>query len=446
MFKLFIDWFLYAPPDTKAGGGPTINEAVSDKDDIIRYLGQDDEPPETISLTTLKPAKEKEGKEDDARTGENEEEHPEGEETDEIEETEEVDELDLIAEDLEEPTEDQLELVTPVRRAEILKEFPELFKKFPSLEKHMYRDMQFSEIFPTPADAREASENSQTLQAFESDLLKGDIEKVLQYTKNDHPQSFNRLVDNYLEVLNKVDERAYDHVTGNIISHTIAAMAREARKSNNDALLSAASILNQFIFRTSEYKPPARLSKDTKPEDNEREERLSRREEEINKREFDRARDSLNTRVNNSIEATIAEHIDPKKTMTDYVRRNAIRDAKELLISLIEKDTRFKTLKDRLWDKAYKNNYSDSVLQEIRSAHLSKAKTLLPSVIKKARIDAIRGMGGRVRSGDNTDTTTEKDRRGPVRMGRPESRQTGKIKSAKDIPKGMSTLEFLNSD
>jgi hypothetical protein len=86
-------------------------------------------------------------------------------------------------------------------------------------------------------------------------------------------------------------------------------------------------------------------------------------------------------------------------------------------------------------------------VDKIRSAYVSKAKTLLPSVIKKARNDALRGMGKRVK--DDDDTTDESTRKkGPVPSGRPRSQSsnTGKIKEAKDIPSGMSTLDFLNSE
>ena len=43
-----------------------------------------------------------------------------------------------------------------VSRREILKEFPELFKKFPYLESAYYRNLQFTEYFSKPEDAKSA--------------------------------------------------------------------------------------------------------------------------------------------------------------------------------------------------------------------------------------------------------------------------------------------------
>jgi hypothetical protein len=131
--------------------------------------------------------------------------------------------------------------------------------------------------------------------------------------------------------------------------------------------------------------------------------------------------------------------------MSDYVRKNASREAMEMLSSLLDKDTRFMALKDKLWEAAYSGHFNRETIERIKSAYLSRAKTLLPTVIKKARIDALKGLGKRV--DDEEDKTPN---RGPMPMGKPRSSESsnkgGKIKDVKDIPKGMRTIDFLNSD
>jgi hypothetical protein len=101
---------------------------------------------------------------------------------------------------------------------------------------------------------------------------------------------------------------------------------------------------------------------------------------------------------------------------------------------------------DRLWEKAFESGFDTESVERIRKAYVSKAKTLLPSVIKKARNEALRGLGKRVKEEQQEEDDTQQERR-PRKTG--ESRtpiKTGKIKSAKDIPAGMTTLEFLSSD
>src|SRR5216684_3091765 len=59
------------------------------------------------------------------------------------------------------------------KRQAILKEFPELFKKFPAIEHAIYREQQYAEIFPTLDDAKEANARLDDFKAFENELFDG---------------------------------------------------------------------------------------------------------------------------------------------------------------------------------------------------------------------------------------------------------------------------------
>lgn len=461
LFRLMTP--LYAPEDMGGGGGSEtrILPSGDSKEDMIDFLADDGDDNETIDLEGEGKGK-KEPKEKPAPKGEkkdketpDDDEIPAEDEEDSEGETED-DELAEIEAELEEPSEEQLELVTPVRRREILKKYPQLFKDFPYLEKAYYREQQFTEIFPTIEDAKAAGEKGEVLDRFEKDLMSGNAETVLKAVQQTNPKAFMKMVDDYLPTLSRVDEKAYFHVLGNVTKHTIIAMVNEARRlgvgQGNDgqplpgtALQQAAHLVNQFVFGSSEFQPPTNLSREDKPEDNSREKQISEREQGFIRQQFESARGDLNTRVNNTLRNTIDANIDPKSSMSDYVRKNASRDALDSLETLINQDGRFKTLVDKLWEKAFESNFSRESVDRIRSAYVSKAKTLLPSVIKKARNEALRGMGKRVKDDSEEETTS---RRGPVPAGRPrsQSQNTGKIRDAKDIPAGMSTLEFLNSD
>lgn len=422
-------------PDTPSGGGAATIGAPStpqSKEDMIEFLSSDEETPETIELDKTPP---KEGKKATKEKTE------EAEETSEEGDEEEPDELAEIEAELEGPPEEKLELVTPVRRKEILTKYPNLFKDFPQLENSYYRDQQFTEMFGTVKDAKVVAEKADTLDRFEGEIMDGSIENVLKAVHEENKNGFYKIVDNYLSTLANVDERAYMHVLGNVTKHTIIAMVKESRRSKNDVLQSAAQILNQFVFGSSDFEQPRNLAKDTPK--TEEDEKVNTREQELVQRQFTSARDDMDTRVNNTIRNTIEAHIDPRQSMSDYVRKNASKDALETLGSLIARDTRFTALTDKLWERAFQENFSKESTDRIRSAFLSKAKTLLPSVIKKARNEALRGTGHRVREEDSEESASDKS---PVTRERPRTERSGKIKSGKDIPKGMSTLDFLNSD
>jgi hypothetical protein len=431
LFRRFDDCYVDDTVSTDTGSGVGGGDKELTKEDMIDFISGEDEDKEVIDI---KP-KTKAGKEPEVELEEeteDKEDKPEGDE-----------ELEELEDELKPPTEEQLELVTPVRRREILAKYPNLFKDFPYLEKAYYREQQFTELLPTIGDAKEAVEKAQTLDRFEADLITGgNTETILKAVKEENPQSFYKIVDNYLPTLAKVDEKAYLHVIGNVTKHTIVTMVQEARKSGNDALQAAAQILNQFVFGTSNFVPPTNLSKEA-PKGEENNE-VKQREQAFIQQQFTTTITDLNTRVNNTLKNTIEANIDPKKSMTEFIRRHATNEALDDLNKLISQDSRFKTLADKLWEKCVEENFSKASVDRVKSAYLSKSKTLLPSVIRKARNEALKGMGKRTNDTDDELTSNK----GPVTPGRPRSQQpnSGKIKEAKDIPSGMRTIDFLNSD
>lgn len=449
MFKLLTNHPFYFSPVESGSGGPALEDGSMSVDDTVDFLGDDDND-EVIDIEDKSKAKDDKKVDDKKESKKGEIPPKEDESSDEDKEDddskEDDDELAELEAELEEPDDDKLELVTPVRRREILAKYPQLFKDFPYLEKAYYREQQFTEIFPTLDDARSAIEKSETLDNFEQDVMSGNLTTILQTVKESNPNTFLRIADSWLNTLNQVDEKAYFHVLSNIGKMTIAGMVREANRSGNEELGRAAHILNQFMFGTSDYTPPSLLAKQEKEEDNTREKQITERERQFVTQQFESVRVDLNNRVNNALKNTIDQHLDPRDSMTPYVKKTASRDAMDTLDRLINQDSRFKNLVDKLWDKAFESNFSRDSVDRIRSAYTAKAKSLLPAVIKKARNEALRGMGKRVR--DDSDTNERPRNKGPVPGGRPSSQQSkgGKITDSKDIPKGMTTLEFLNSD
>lgn len=404
-----------------------IEKGELGKEEIIKLLGEDDEKEEKLDIKEKKEEKEEV------------EEEVEGEEKEE-----EKDELDELEEELEEPDEDKLELTTPVRRKEILSKYPKLFKDFPYLEKAYYREQQFTEILSTIDDAKLAVSKADVLDKFEVDLNQGNLEPALKAVKGNE-RAFNTLVDNYLPTLAKVDKDAYHHVIGNIIKTTTLAMINEGKNSNNAELQEAAKILNHFVFGNTQITQPTNLAKPKDEAEDSKNEELNRREREILQKNFENSRDTLNTKVNNILKSTIEANIDPKESMTDYVRKNATRECQEKLEELLEGDKRLGMLIDKLWEVSFKDGFSRASQDKIKSAYLSRAKTLLPTVIKQARNEALKGLGKRVEK-DEDDTP----KKGPLPIGRSASSKSSSGKSEREqanaIPKGMSSRDFLMQD
>jgi hypothetical protein len=432
---------LYAPED-KVIGGPQgggvesivdfLNEEDVDdkKEDLLADDKEDDEEEEAPKKGGKKDKEADEADEDEEKIGDKEE------------------EKELELEDDEEPDEEELELITPVSRKAILKKYPTIFKDFPYIEKAIYREQAYTELLPTIEDAKEVVERVKNFDRFEQEVLSGSSESLLKTVKDTDPAAFNKIVDNYLGNLQKVDQPAYFHVVGNVVKSTILSMAREARASQNDNLLGAAQILNQFVFGGSDFVPPTNLSGEPNKEVDSEKNRLQAERAEYMKERFESSLEDLSGRVKNILKSTITQHIDPSNDMTDYVKKNAVKDALENLEELIEADSRFGTMKDKLWMKAVESNFNQKSLNAIRNAYLSKSKSLLKSVIQKSRNDALKGQGKRSKNDrDDVDTRprTSQSRSANREESDRDRNDTRPLKKG-EIPRGMSNRDFIMSD
>src|SRR5216684_980695 len=227
----------------------------------------------------------------------------------EVKEIEEADEIELkdSDEDIEklDLTKDDIEVDAPPRKKEILAKYPDLFKTFPFLEKIMYRDRQYNELFGSFDDAKEIAEKSESFNQFESQLLAGDTSEVLRNVKDVDEKAFNIIVDEYLPTLAKVDKEAYFHVVGNLNRRLIMEMVQEANDTNNEDLKQAALLVNQFIFGSSKFTAPTlrvEKIKDTSEASEAEQERLA-----FTRERFETARDDLQTKIDNTLRATISD-------------------------------------------------------------------------------------------------------------------------------------------
>lgn len=437
MSRLISD-LLFAPADD--GGSGAIEDNALNKEEMINFLEDDGDNDDGEVLDLGKPSKESKTPKDKQSSKEEDDDDDETVDNDD----EEKDDLDDLEEDLKEPDDEDLELMTPARRKDILKEFPDLFKKFPELERSYFRERKYTELLPTIEDAREAVEAKQTLDNFEAALAKGEIKDILKSVKDTDVNSFHGLVDNLMDHLREVDKDAHLHVIGNIFKQGLTNAFAEGKTSGNETLKAAAHVMYQFLFGTSDYEPPQKLAR--VPERNEEAERIAQERENLQRERFEGVRDNLATRLDNTLKATIDANIDPRGSMSEYVKRNAVREAGEKVRELIKNDTRFRQILNQYWVRAAKSNYSKESVEAIRAAYLSRAKTLLPTVLKTVRNEALKGVSRKAK--DNEEVEAPRKKGLTTGKSASPSNMSGKTakERAKALPPGMTSAQYLLSD
>lgn len=417
---MFLPHNLYAADDAP---GTAIEDGKMSISDMTEFMGKDDEetkldvPDEDVDEDTEK------------------------EEPKKVEAKDETVE-DELEEELEEKVQDD-ETIVDVPRKAVLAKYPNIFKEFPHLDQAVYRERKYAEILPTLADAREAADKATTLDELSEQLAVGNTTEILKNIKEEDPETFNGLVDNYLDNLRSVDQNAYFHVLGNVIKHTIIAMTNSGDEDNKIA----AGLVNKFIFNSDKLQQPTKLST-TNPEKDEKAEALKQREKEFFEKQLNTYINSVNTRVHNIVTSAIDKNIDPRGSMNDFTKETAINKCASDLQSQIAKDVRFQGILDKLWQKAAENDFNQESLDRIRSAYWSKAKGLLPDIIRKTRNTALKGLG----------TKSPSERNQPLPVGRPsnstkstnnsERRTSGNTDKdkARAIPRGTKSIDFLMRD
>lgn len=440
MSRLFnISQLLFAPADSNTDDGGALN-----RDSILDILEAPD-PDDDESLELKEP---KEPKKEDKKEEKVKDDKKTDEKNEDDEEEVEIDPLDEEEQDLEDPTEEELELVTPVRRKEILKKYPEVFKDFPYLEKAYYREQKYTEIFPTLEDARVAQESKETLTNFEQKIVSGDISSILKVVKEDSPEAFTKIVDNYLDTLKATDEKSFFHVVNSVLKPVIWQMASNGRASDDEELQKAALVLNKFMYGSSKFEPHKKMAETTDSRVSDEEKKIQAERNKLFEDKFNSAQADVTKRVESAFKKTIEKYIDEKNHMTDYVRKQAARDAYEQLTDTLKKDSRYRAVLDKAWRKAADSNFSEDSLKAVRAVINARATTVLPSVIKRARIEALKGLGRKVRQDD--DNSADKDKsgrstsstnRGPLKQRNGSERNNNN--EPNKIPNKMSNRDFI---
>ena len=325
MLRLIPSMPFYNTPDDN-GDGSGVEPLTANS--LEQMLNDDSDSDDTAEDLDLDPKPKKAAKEDSSEETDDNGSGEDSESDEKVDDDGEDDDDELadLEADLEEPDESKLQLMTPSKRKDILKDYPDLFKKHPYLETAYFREQKFTEIFPAIKDAEAAARDVKILQDLEDDLQDGNLERLFSGLHRGSKEAYHQAIDNLLPTLASVDRESYDHLVANVTKHTIANLFEAGNEEGNEVLKNVAVLLNQWAFGTSKLTPPTPLAK--KAEKNPEAERLENERRDFDRQRFNAARDNLITRVDNTLKNTIQNNIDPRGSMSEYVREKAVEDAK----------------------------------------------------------------------------------------------------------------------
>lgn len=330
--------------------------------------------------------------------------------------------------------------------------YPDIDKKFPFVRNLIHRDRRYTELFGSLDDAEQVAEQVKELpeltekvevfQEFEKSLLDGNIAFTLKNLKETDGKAYDKVIDTMVGQLATFDKEAYFEVCGRIINKLVGDMYTAGKDQDQEDLQQAAVLINQFMGWGKNYKATAnRVNTTEKPDEvSDERKKLELEKAELVQTKLNDASGEIQSKVGNVFKATVEKHIDPKDSMTEFVKKHAVSAVIDDVYKQLESDKTFNKTKDNLYRLAQKENFSTESKDRIRRFFNTEITKKLPGALRKARTEALKDMPRKIK----TDEEEETPRRQVSGGGRPaQQRSSGKGTERKS---GESVSDFMMRD
>jgi len=338
----------------------------------------------------------------------------------------------------EEPKEDKFPYDRPTV-TDINKAFPEFFKKFPAFKDVMFREKEFTMLFPTVEIAKDAAEASEALSDFRGDLFEGTGEK---FTKAlDEAGELDKFSSNFLTNLQKSNKDAYWNAVTPTLQNMVRAVWREGVKRNDDNLKLSAENVSIYLFDTAEVaqgKKSAVVEK--QPEDPKiKAERADMQREKFNTFRIDVLQEC-------SKGAASQLDLDKFKQLTPKMKTILAREIITEVDNTIAKDEAHMKFVNSLWKRTQQSGYTNEIKSRIISAYLERAKSLVPSIRRRLLTEALGNTPSEAKRKLEVSERAQ-SRREPGSGGRPANGGRVSVPSAKSVNWDKTTdMDFLNDN
>ena len=338
----------------------------------------------------------------------------------------------------EEPEEDEDESTKPAdipfdrpTITEIKAEFPELFKKFPALKDSYFRELEFSKLFPTIEDAKEAFEDNEAFSTLSESALSGDPVPLLDSIEKTDTKAFELFANSFLPALYKKNQDLYVQTVNPIFQNLVRSLFADRDENTRNAGL----VLADFLFgangesiakgQTSVVKS-TELSAEQKKLKEQRDNQLTTG--------FRASAGKVQENVTKSLEALALKNVnfDPNKVFSPFLRKQGAQEVIKRVMKQLESDKGHMTVMAARWKRARANGYTSDDESKIISTYLARAKSLIPDACSKVSAAM---LGTKVKAADDRREQTRSAPReinsGRTSEGRSSSSSSGRFDYSK---------------
>lgn len=278
-------------------------------------------------------------------------------------------------------TPDEIGDYSPVPKDQLLKAYPDIFKKFPQIKNTFAREEKYTELFPTVEDAETAAGYQEAFSNFEGHIANGDPAHLLDSVKKMNQETFNKFTGNFFDTLYKIDREQYNEVLKPIARRLVKYVYGEGLRNNNENLQHAAEHISQLLFQNPnvEQLPDDRKKPESKSAE---QEKFEREKTEHNQRLYNTSLGEVGSYVDKKMDSFLS-NIDTGGKLSDYAKKKLITDIKEEVGSALSKETPLMRTLGNLWQRAAKFGYTPDIKKRIAEMYTSRAKQVAPAIAKR---------------------------------------------------------------
>jgi hypothetical protein len=111
-----------------------------------------------------------------------------------------------------------------------------------------FREAEYSKLFPTIDDAKEANENNTAFNSIRDSVFQSDGSKLFSAIKEVSEKDLEKFSTTVLPTLFKIHPTAFWHAANPLVEDIARNMFEKGKKENNESLQNAARYLSDYFF------------------------------------------------------------------------------------------------------------------------------------------------------------------------------------------------------
>lgn len=334
---------------------------------------------------------------------------------------------------------------------EIKGKYPNFFKDFPDMRHMLFREQEYTSLFPTVEDAKEAQGRAEDFDHFSSLVNSGKSEDFVQFLggiKEVDPKNLVNFAANFLPGLYKADRDTYFAVTTPVAESLLRNAYKAARESGDENLQNAALHIARWALGDPGYATGEKVTPPLKAAENEpkKDDKYEQEKEQFYTHRYNESRQFVSNTAQTRLTAEIKRGLDPGGVFNDFSNQLLVKEILNEIGAALEADKTHMDAINSMWKHAHKAGFAGNWKDRILATYMSRARAIMPAIRARIRQQALADQKGRV-SQQEEKANLSSDRR--EISGSQNSGQRGVVKTAapQDIDwRNTSDMDILNDN